>query len=145
MNIPTGMLVLATWFGSDDGILEAGWHCCVPYWKQVAVMISKNTIRFNAPITHVPTRDNVMVSLDVGVNFHIGQNEQTYELDSRKFFYNFGPNRLEELLKEEIDEGIRDFVKKIKVIRIRDVKTELTQNLLTDLNVKFRPYGVVVE
>jgi len=85
------------------------------------------------------------VSLDVGINFHIGQNDDTYEEDAKKFFYNFGPNRLEELLQEECDEGIRDFVKKIKVTRIRDVKTELTTQLMDDLNKKFIIYGVVIE
>lgn len=46
-----------------------------------------------------------MVSLDVGINFHIGrhtfdvnQNLDAQTEDVQKFFYNFGPNRLEELL-----------------------------------------------
>lgn len=46
--------------------------------------------------------------------------------DCKKFFYNFGPNRLEELLSEEVDEEIRSFTKNIKVSRVRDIKTELT-------------------
>lgn len=97
-------------------------------------MVTKNTIRYNCPIEHVPTKDDVMVSLDVGINFRIGRDDPaTDEDDVRKFFYNFGPNRLEELLQEECDEGIRDFVKKIKVQSIRNVKTELTTELLTSL------------
>jgi len=89
-------------------------------------MLSRNTVRFNAPIVNVPTKDNVLVMLDVGVNFHIGKTEETFGRDAKAFFYNFGPNRLEELLREEIDEGIRGFVKDIRVKVIRDVKTELT-------------------
>jgi len=77
----------------------------------------------------VPTKDDVQVSLDIGVNFHIGLSESSYEADARKFFYNFGPNRLEELLQEEIDEGIRNFVRGVKVVRIRDMKTEMTVSL----------------
>jgi hypothetical protein len=99
-------------------------------------MITKNTIRFQCPVHNVPTKDNVMVSLDVGINFHIGRHDAPHEAqeeDTRRFFYNFGPNRLEELLQEECDEGIRDFVKKIKVARIRDIKTELTVELCTNL------------
>jgi hypothetical protein len=49
--------------------------------------------------------------------------------DLKKFFYNFGPNRLEELLSEEVDEEIRTFTKNIKVSRIRDIKTELTTSM----------------
>lgn len=89
-----------------------------------------------------------MVSLDIGVNFHIGRNTESHEIqqeDTKRFFYNFGPNRLEELLQEECDEGIRDFVKKIRVGRIRDIKTELTTELLTTLKDRFKEYGVVIE
>lgn len=93
----------------------------------------------------MPTKDNVHVSLDIGVNFHIGLSPETWEGDARKFFYNFGPNRLEELLQEEIDEGIRSFVRGVKVTRIRDVKTEMTTNLTHELTEKFKPYGVVIE
>lgn len=63
----------------------------------------------------------------------------------RKFFYNFGPNRLEELMQEECEEHIRDFVKKIKVHRIRDVKTELTTQICMEMNAKFMPYGVYID
>ena len=89
-------------------------------------MITKNTIRFRCPVSKIPTKDNVRVSMDIGVNFHIGLSKETEYQDVKKFFYNFGPNRLEELLQEEVDEEIRDFTKQIKVSRIRDVKTELT-------------------
>tara|TARA_B110000977_G_C10705083_1_gene348955 strand:+ start:73 stop:393 length:321 start_codon:yes stop_codon:yes gene_type:complete len=106
--------------------MESGCHCCYPCWKNIAVMISRNTVRFNAPVYNVPTKDNVLVMLDIGVNFHIGKSEETFEADAKSFFYNFGPNRLEELLREEVDEGIRGFVKDIRVQKIRDVKTELT-------------------
>lgn len=49
------------------------------------------------------------------------------------------------MLQEECDEGIRDFIKKIKVIRVRDVKTELTSTLMQELQAKFDNYGVVIE
>lgn len=123
------------------------------------VMISRNTIRFNCPIKNVPTKDNVLISIDVGVNFHIGrdlgrqiltkddENEQQkiWEEDSRKFFYNFGPNRLEELLSQEVDEGIRSFVRDTRVHRIRDAKTEIVAAMTQELVDKFMAYGVVIE
>lgn len=52
---------------------------------------------------------------------------------------------MEELLSEEVDEGIRTFTKEIKVSRVRDIKTELTSNLRDQLIAKFAPYGVVIE
>lgn len=93
-------------------------------------MVSKDTIRYRCPITHIPTKDNVRVSMDIGINFHIGRPELMDHKDNndelKKFFYNFGPNRLEELLSESVDEEIRTFCKNIKVVKIRDIKTELT-------------------
>lgn len=70
---------------------------------------------------------------------------QQQEEDVEKFFYNFGPNRLEELLQQECEEGIRNFVKKQKAIQVRDIKTELTSTLLQDLQNKFLIYGVIIE
>lgn len=36
-------------------------------------------------------------------------------------------------------------MKKIKVSRIRDIKTELTTELLSTLQMRFKEYGVVIE
>ena len=35
--------------------------------------------------------------------YHLLANETIYE-DAKRFYYNFGPNRLDELLREEMDE-----------------------------------------
>jgi hypothetical protein len=75
-------------------------------------MISKNSIRYKCTVQNIPTKDNVRVQIEIGVNFHIGNiGKESEQEDLKKFFYNFGPNRLEELLQEECDEGIRDFIK----------------------------------
>ena len=82
VNVPSGMIALEQVCGQDNGIMDEGCYCCYPCYKQIAVMISRNTIRFNCPIKSVPTRDNVLVSLDVGINFHIGRKEDTLEEDA---------------------------------------------------------------
>jgi hypothetical protein len=109
--------------------METGLHCCYPRCRRPVVAISRNTIRFNCPIRDVVTKDNVHVCLDMGINFHVGRSEETLYHDAKKFFYNFGPNRLNELLAEEMDEEIRGFVRKFKVRNIRDIKTELTTEM----------------
>lgn len=81
-------------WGVNNGLMKPGMRCCYWFKYEVAVMISRNTIRFNCPILNVPTKDNVRVCLDVGIHFHIGRNEETLEEDALRFFYNFGPNRL---------------------------------------------------
>ena len=45
-------------------------------------MISLNRIRYCVPVDEIPTRDNVHVSINVGINFHIGRDETTYEADA---------------------------------------------------------------
>ena len=65
------------------------------------------------------------VSVDISINFHIGKEESRQE-DCRKFLYYLGANRLEELLTQELEESIRNFVRTIKVTHIRDIKHELT-------------------
>ena len=130
LNVPNGVYVLEQSWGKDQGLMAPGCRCCYLNYKRIAVMITKNTIRFKCPVTHVPTKDNVRVSIDIGINFHIGRGKEFEEEDTKKFFYNFGPNRLEELLQEECDEEIRDFLKKIPVKRVRDTKTELTTAMM---------------
>ena len=40
---------------------------------------------------------------------------------------------------------MRDFVRKTRVHRIRDAKTEIVEGLTQELVDKFLPYGVVIE
>lgn len=145
LNIPNGVYTLEQYLGRNTGVMTPGAHwgyCCC---RRIAAIISKNTIRFKLPVQNIPTKDNVHVTLEVGINFHIGGTTDNVEEDVVKFFYNFGPNRLEELMKEDCEEHIRDFVKKIKVYRIRDIKTELTAQIKHEMQEKFHPYGVVIE
>lgn len=149
LNIPNGIFTMEQKFGVDRGIMPPGYRCCYTRalgCNKIMCMISKNSIRYKCSVTNVPTKDNVRIAVDVGINFHISRLEsQTEQEDVKKFFYNFGPNRLEELLQEECDEGIRDFIKKQRLAKVRDVKTELTHNLKEDLVEKFKIYGVVIE
>ena len=79
-------------------------------------MITKNSIRFDTPVIQIsiinnliinyinyqvencPTKDNVRVSVDIGITFHIGK-EETRQDDCEKFLYYLGANKLEELLE----------------------------------------------
>ena len=93
LNVPYGITSLERTCGRDTGLLEPGWHCCYLSYKMIAAMITKNSIRFTAPIEKCPTKDNVMVSIDLGMTFHIGE-ESTLEEDCQKFLYYVGPNKL---------------------------------------------------
>jgi hypothetical protein len=48
--------------------------------------------------------------VDIGVTFHIGKPE-TREEDCQKFLYYLGATKLEELLEQELEESIRNFIR----------------------------------
>lgn len=50
VNIPNGVYTVEQNCGVDQGIMEPGFRCFYCSYKNVAVMISKNTIRFRCPI-----------------------------------------------------------------------------------------------
>lgn len=133
LNVPSGMYTLEHYRGKNNGIMEEGPHwcycsCCGAN-RLIKAQISKNTIRFKSFFSSIPTKDKVLVAVEVGVNFRIGISKETAEEDCVKFVYNFGPNRLGELLQEEIDEQMRNFICQIKINRLRDVKTEMCQTV----------------
>lgn len=149
VNVPQGMYTLEEYRGRNNGLMEIGPHWCYCSCKgvnrQIKAQISQNTIRFKTFISSIPTKDKVLVAVEVGINFRIGISPETAESDCIKFVYNFGPNRLEELLQEEIDEEMRNFICQIKVMRLRDVKTEMCEHVKVNLQEKFRAYGVCIE
>ena len=69
------------------------------------------------------------VSVDIGINFHIGK-EGSREKDCEQFLYYLGANKLEELLQQECEEEIRNYIRTIKVNKIRDIRGELTSGLI---------------
>lgn len=105
--------------------MEPGCYCCYCSYKSVVGMITRNTILYEVPIVDCPTKDNVYVTIDLAITFHIGQND-TREQDCHNFMYFLGPNRLEELLEAETEEATRSFINKQNVNRVRDLKGELT-------------------
>jgi hypothetical protein len=144
LNVPHGIVTLEHIWGKSNGQMDPGYFCCYCSYKRIAAMITKNAVQFNTPIEGCPTKDNVKVSVDIGVTFHIGK-EETRVKDCQAFLYSLGANKLEELLTQECEETIRNFIRRIKVSKIRDIKSELTSTLQNDLNIRFNEYGVYFE
>lgn len=74
---------------------------------------------------YCPTKDNIRVHVEFGVNFRIGK-DPTREEDCRKFLYYCGALKLQELLEEQCEEVVRNFFRTIKINNVRDVKSETT-------------------
>jgi hypothetical protein len=51
LNVPHGIVTMEQTYGRNTGILSPGCHCCYPSYKRISGMVSKNSIRFDAPVT----------------------------------------------------------------------------------------------
>lgn len=77
----------------------------------------------------------------MSMTFRVGPGED----ECKKFIYELGPARLDEMLAAESDEAIRNFVHGVRLSKIQDVKGEIAPQLLSDLNKKFNIFGVFFE
>ena len=50
MNVPEGVHTLEENCGMHTGLKEPGMYCCYCSYKSIYAMVTKNTIRFDAPI-----------------------------------------------------------------------------------------------
>lgn len=104
LNVPEGVHTLEESCGIHTGLMDPGMYCCYCSYKSIYAMVTKNTIRFDAPIQNCPTKDNVRVTVDISINFHIGTREddpKRLDEDIKNFIYYLGPKRLEEMLEDE--------------------------------------------
>ncbi|CDW76814.1 UNKNOWN [Stylonychia lemnae] len=143
LNVPHGIESLEQKWGRHAGTMIPGYFCCYCSYKRIAAMITRNAIQFNAPIINCPTRDNVRVTVDVSIEFHIGMDE-TREKDCEQFLYYLGATQLEVLLISETEENIRNFVRSVKVESVRELKSEVAHQMVEELNMRFNKYGVYV-
>ena len=107
----------------------------------MAFIITKNSINFTTPVKECPTRDNVRVDVDIDINFRILDDEKNI----KNFVYKLGAVRLGDILKMEIEEAIRNFLRGVKYEDALGLKSEMAKMMVEELNGKFKNYGVVVE
>ena len=75
IQIPSGFhLIFTKWdavWETEDGnpYRKEGFVCCWPWYYRVSHVVT--SVRRNAPVTNCPTRDNVLISVDISFNFQI--------------------------------------------------------------------------
>ena len=89
-------------------------------------------------MANCPTKDNVLVDIDVSFNFQI--------TDAEKFVMLMGAGRFQELLRVETEEAIRTLVYTKHILTIRDTTTEdkHTASIQKALNRSVNAYGVTI-
>jgi regulator of protease activity HflC (stomatin/prohibitin superfamily) len=128
-------------WGHHMGVLPAGRMCCVCYPTNVAYIVAKNTIRYDARIMECPTKDNVRVNVDIYLMLRIMEDEASI----KKFIYKMGASRLDDILQTELEEAVRNFIRTLKHTEVFDLKSEMATKMIAELNQKFNTFGVLFE
>ncbi len=89
ISVPANVYCLLQKDGQAAGLLEQGIHRLIAPRYRVVYAVSKQSSTYDAPIQACPTRDNVMVNVDVVLIFKI--------VDPEAFAYNLGATRFDEV------------------------------------------------
>ncbi|ETV86444.1 hypothetical protein H257_01639 [Aphanomyces astaci] len=140
VRIPSGVWVLYQRWNAHAGMLEPG---LIPVWaayNRVSHIVTKHAVAYSAPVERCPTSDNVMVDIDISINFQIGPSAD----DAVKFVYMLGAQRFNELISMLTAEGIRGLVHSVRHDQVHDLREEFASGMKRDLNHKLVAYGVVI-
>jgi len=116
ITIPEGFHAVVTANGRYLGLWNPGFHWARP-WESVTHLVTKQYVVFDAPIKECPTKDNVMVQIDVSVVISVDDSEEGVY----NFVYKLGPERLEDMLKAYTEEAVRQMARQKKFSTIYDL------------------------
>jgi len=140
VTVPDGFWILQQKWYKDQGETPAGFIGFMPGWTRISHVVTKKGISYNHPVFNCPTADNVMVEVDVSLTFQIGP---TFD-DAKKFVYELGAHRFDELLSAETEEAIRALVNDVPVMKVHDLREEFAGDMRANLNKTFAQYGVQI-
>lgn len=63
----------------------------------------------------------------------------------KMFVYKLGAGRFDELLAAEVEENMRTFINSIWLNQVFDLKSDMANTMMTELNQKFQQYGIQFE
>ncbi|KAF0695723.1 Aste57867_13487 [Aphanomyces stellatus] len=140
VRIPSGMWVLYQRWNAHAGILEPGLITAWPACNRVSHIVTKHAVTYCAPVKRCATSDNVMIDIDISINFQIGPKPD----DAVKFVYELGAQRFNELISMLTAEGIRGLVHSVRHDQVHDLREEFASGMKKDLNAKLAAFGVVI-
>lgn len=134
IRIPSGVSAIVQRFGADVGEWPAGFHW-TPIWYRVAFMVTKQSCTYYYSVSNCPTKDNVMVKVEVTLVFRI--------LKARDFVHSLGATKFDDMLKAVSEEAIRANVRMVKHNHIYELRGSGADELMKVLNTKFSKFGVM--
>ncbi len=141
LDVPANFIVLEEDCGSAQPLMTSGAHWCYCCNKRPICMLTKNIINYDAPVKFCPTKDNAYVDIDIHFTFRLPQTDDLV----KTFVYKLGAGRFDELLAAEVEENIRIFINSIWLNQVLDLKSDMALAMLTELNRKFQPYGIIFD
>lgn len=137
ITIPKGFVGLVNSYGKYVGIWNAGLHFAPP-WVNVSHLIPAQYCVFDTPVKECPTKDNVMVTIDITLVFRIMVEDEKSVFN---FCYRLGPDKLDKMLRAFEEDAIRGMVRHRKYNEIYDMMDSTQDELLEatgrDLNDHF--------
>jgi len=141
--IPQGFKAFVASHGKHMEIWEPGVHYAAP-WHSVTHLVGLQNFVYDTPVKECPTLDNVMVTIDVTLVFHVRPDDDLL----MKFVFNLGPEGLDGMLQQVQQDSVRAMVRQRKYDEIYDLMNTASDDLLhgtmKELNTTFQDYGVEI-
>jgi len=141
--IPEGFRALVASHGKYQCIWDSGFYFAPPWWT-ITHLVGLQHFVYDTPVKECPTLDNVNVTIDVTLVFHVDESAETLE----KFSFNLGPEGLDGMLQQVQQDAVRTMVRKRKYFEIYDLMNaahdEALEGTMKELNSSFSDYGVVI-
>jgi len=132
-TIPANVVCVVQKDGAHYGVLENGRYTA-GYRYRVAYIVNHQSISYNFNVMDCPTRDNVMVSVEITLVFNI--------VKADDFCYKLGAMHFDDLLHSVAEEAIRTLVRSIDHTTVYELRSSCSETLLKILNHTFQQFGV---
>merc|ERR1719326_2162305 len=107
-------------------------------------MVGLQNFVYDTPVKECPTLDNVMVTIDVTIVFHVSPSDDTL----MKFVFTLGPEGLDGMLQQVQQDSVRAMVRQRKYDEVYDLMNaahdEALLGTMKELNNSFSDYGVEI-
>merc|ERR1719384_2452936 len=141
--VPQGFKAFVASHGKHMEIWQPGFHFAPP-WYSITHMVGLQNFVYDTPVKECPTLDNVMVTIDITIVFHISPQDDTL----MKFAFRLGPEGLDGMLQQVQQDSVRAMVRQRKYNEIYDLMNaahdEALVGTMRELNNSFADYGVEI-
>lgn len=141
--VPQGFKAFVASHGKHLDIWSPGFHFAPP-WFSVTHMVGLQNFVYDTPVKECPTLDNVMVTIDITIVFHVADRDETL----MAFAFTLGPEGLDGMLQQVQQDSVRAMVRQRKYNEIYDLMNAAHDDQLLgtmrELNNSFKDYGVTI-